>query len=183
MDEPNTINTKTLANIIDEAKALELAIWDSGGEITPEVDALIKVNAQELSHKVDNYAMLLQRLEMAEAHYKQVADRYRDVAGKIGKLTDRLQNNIKEAMDAIHSKSLNGELNSFSIRLNPPSVAVIDEGKIDRHYFKEVISYSLEKKRIKDDLKMGIEVNGCRLEQGVTLKVGIRQLSLRGVDS
>lgn len=183
MDEPNAINTKTLSTIIEEAKRLELAMCDSSGELTPEIEALLQINAQELAHKVDNYAILLQRLELAETHYKQVADRYRDVAGKIGKLVDRLNDNIKHAMETLNTKSLNGDLNSFSIRLNPPSVVIDDETKIDRNYFKEVITYALEKKRLKDDLKMGLEVKGARLEQNKTLKVGIRQIVLRGIDS
>lgn len=176
--ESNAINTKTLSTIIDDAKRLELAVWDSGGELTEEIESLLAINAQDLSQKVDNYAMLLQRIEIAEDYYKKCADRYRDAASKMGKIHSKLSENVHHAMDVLKVKSLSGELNSFSIRLNPPSVVIDDETKIDRNYFKEVITYSIEKKRLKDDLKMGLQVSGAHMEQRSSLKIGVTKLSL-----
>ena len=52
----------TLFQLTERASQIEEALYETGGEITPEIEALMTETAAELPAKVDNYNALIQKL-------------------------------------------------------------------------------------------------------------------------
>ena len=50
----------TLFQLTERASQIEEALYETGGEITPEIEALMTETAAELPAKVDNYNALIQ---------------------------------------------------------------------------------------------------------------------------
>lgn len=52
----------TLFQLTERASQIEEALYETGGELTPEIEALMTETAAELPAKVDNYNALIQKL-------------------------------------------------------------------------------------------------------------------------
>ena len=61
----------------------------------------------------------------------------------------------------------------FSIKTqkNPPAVNILEADEISDKYKTEVVTYKIDKKKIKEDIKAGKVVAGASLTQGWRLKI------------
>ncbi|MBL0233213.1 MAG: siphovirus Gp157 family protein [Chitinophagaceae bacterium] len=78
---------------------------------------------------------------------------------------------VIDFMKANEVEELCGSKFLFRLVNNPPSVSVIDEKLISDDYKTIVQTTKIDKKRISEDLKLGVAVNGCELVQGKRLKI------------
>jgi hypothetical protein len=173
---------KSLPMLIREAGDIAALLAESGGEISPEIEALIDRSGQALAAKCDSYGFVLQALEAQE----QLASQRKAEWDAFLKATERSKANLKyrllAAMQALNVAELAGDQSTFRLQANPPSVVIEELSKLPAEFI--VIEpppppvQKIDKKAIADAIKAGREVPGARLERGVRLihKVGVRRI-------
>lgn len=141
---------------LDELTALD----DISQEIIEDTLSHMK---DELDSKVINIAAYLKILESdvfeMREYEKNMAERRRSVEKKI----KNLESYVIQSMNEADVKKISGSELDVSIRINPPSVKIINDSKIDDLYLK--VSYEIDKKSIKEAMKKGEKVEGAELRQ------------------
>ena len=90
------------------------------------------------------------------------------------KTLENRKESIKEylytEMNKINQKKVDLGLFKLNIQNNPASVNILDEKLIDKKYLIEQ-EPKIDKKAILNDLKNNIEVTGCKIHQGESLRI------------
>ena len=73
------------------------------------------------------------------------------------------------AMDKMGMKSIQTARGEIKVKKNPPAVIIEDGAKIPAQYTNQKITITPDKTKIKAALKAGETIDGCRLEQAVSL--------------
>lgn len=161
---------KSLVALVDETSALERALIESGGEITEEIAKLLEVRDLHLPTKVDNYALVIDRMESISTFYKMKADAYLLMAKAASGVIDRCQFNLKLAMQAMHTDELTGFDVRYRLTNSTPACIIEDETMLDAGYKITETITKIDKKRLVEDLKLGVPVDGARLEKTTALR-------------
>lgn len=155
--------SKTLVTLVTEAAAIEQALIESGGEIGPELEALIPKIEGDLALKVDSYAYLIDRMKMNCEFYKQKAKDLTDLAKKCEAFSERLQDNMTFSMLSLGKDELNG--NEFRYKLQKSeSAKILDEKAIPAEFQVIKVTETPDRVAIKNAIKEGREVPGAALE-------------------
>ena len=128
-----------------------------------EFDVQIKELFTELYKKEDGIYWLYQnnekKIEMVDEHITKCK--------KIKKMLHNGNERVKQLVIQTHRElktmPKNSEFNPLKIRKSNGSVEVIDENDIPNEYWVTVEVKKLDKKRILNELKEGIEIPGVRL--------------------
>lgn len=127
----------------------------------------------ELEQKAINVAMYAKNLEASADAIKQaeksMADRRKAIESKQEKIRQYLlENMLKTGITKIECPHF-----VLSTRKNPPSVEVLMQDQIPDEYFDipEPPPPTLNKKRLAEDLKAGVVIEGARLTQGHSLQI------------
>lgn len=81
----------------------------------------------------------------------------------------RVLNAYMSAMDNMGMKSIMTGVGELKVKKNPPAVIIEDGAKIPAKYTNQKITITPDKAKIKAALKAGETIDGCRLEQAVSL--------------
>lgn len=162
-----------LYEIADEYRAI-LALMDlSDEEVDTDSFALaiedIKVAFEE---KATNIGCLIRELT---AESQAITDTIKNLQGRtqaIDRRVDRLQDYLREQMQASGIKSASDNRIKLTLKQNPLSVRVDDPNKIPLNYCR-IIPECMEpdKTAIKAALKSGAVIPGCALIQAVRLEI------------
>lgn len=161
---------KSLRVLVNEVSEIENALLDNGGEITPEIEAMLSVKDIQLPQKVDNYALVIQRMDSLESFYKDRAKVFLAMAKAASSITDRCKFNLKSAMEELAVDELLGNDIKFKLVNSNPACVIEDESKIDGAYKIIETVIKTDNRRIIEDLKLGVPVAGARLERGRSLR-------------
>lgn len=106
---------RTLYALTAEMAAIEDELYESGGELTPELEKELTETRESLSRKVDSYNALVQKLGAMAESAKKEAERLT----KLKKTAENAQKRVKERllwnMNAFGLKKLEGKLCKMSI--------------------------------------------------------------------
>lgn len=142
-------------------------------DLDPEVlaDTMEGISG-EIEVKADGYAKVIAQLTSSVEGIKAEIDR-------LQKRKTTLENNIKYvkstlqfAMETTGKTKFKTDLFSFSVQKNPASV-VIDEPYLENIPDKYLIPQDpkIDKAKIKEDLKAGIDIGIAHLEQSQSLRI------------
>lgn len=159
----------SLHESVKDSHSLELAIIENGGELTPELEASLTQISLDVAESVDRTHFALDRIENAVGYWKAKAAEYKKIADSLDTAHDRMKNYIKAVMADSGKSDLVGVEVRYKLSRAKPKV-VIDEDKLAPAYFKEKLTLVPEKERIKQDLELGVPVDGARLEESFTLR-------------
>lgn len=127
----------------------------------------------ELEQKAINVAMYIKNLEVSADAIKQaekaMADRRNSIVAKQDKIRKYLlENMLKTGITKIECPHF-----VLSVRKNPASVDVLMQDQIPDEYFDipDPLPPTLNKKRLAEDLKAGVLIEGARLTQGNSLQI------------
>lgn len=160
----------TLVSLVQQVGELEQAMIESGGEITEAIEQMLVVTEINLPAKIDGYSEFIDRMDMIEEFYKEKADFYLRLAGSAAGLAKRCKDNLKLAMQTLGTQEITGFDIKFKLIPSNPSCVVDDEGVVDGSYKITETITRIDKKRIAEDLKLGVPVSGAHLERGVSLR-------------
>ena len=111
-----------LTEILNEQNQLLTAIIESEGEVLPDIEKALKLNANEKAQKIDSYDAVLRRLE-SEIELWQ--SEKKDIDHKIKVLKsakDRIQASLQQAMEFHSLDRLEGLRKQFRLQEGPSKV-------------------------------------------------------------
>jgi hypothetical protein len=152
--------------IVARAAEIEIALLQSGGELTPELEIAMRAIAED----VDATSMTLERAESAAAYWKEQARKANAVAKGLSAFQERLEATIKGLMQEKGMNELLGD--SVRFKLSPCAKRlVIDEARLDPGYRMQVVTMLPDKARLKEELEAGATITGASLEGGTSLRI------------
>lgn len=153
----------TLKTMIENQNNLMMEIMASDGEITPELEAKLNDLDVSIPSKIDAYYLIMDRLENESDYFKSKAEEFLLAAKQMSQAKERIKDRLKFIMQSENKTELLGNDYKFSLSKSKPKVA-IQENLVPIEYYKQVIEERIEKDRIAEDLKAGISIPGCHLE-------------------
>ncbi|EIA7480130.1 siphovirus Gp157 family protein [Listeria monocytogenes] len=139
-------------------------------QLDPELlkDTLESID-DELETKAENVAFVIKELEgqslILEKETKRLAERKNTINNNV----KRLKQSLFDAMITANKQKIKTDLFTLDIRKNPPSLIVEDESKLLNYLIEQ--PKKLDKTKLGDDLKKGIEVPGAKIIQTERLQI------------
>ncbi|EAE7347978.1 siphovirus Gp157 family protein [Listeria monocytogenes] len=139
-------------------------------QLDPELlkDTLESID-DELETKAENVAFVIKELEgqslILEKETKRLAERKNTINNNV----KRLKQSLFDAMITANKQKIKTNLFTLDIRKNPPSIMVEDESKLLNYLIEQ--PKKLDKTKLSDDLKQGIEVPGAKIIQTERLQI------------
>lgn len=168
------METNTLRSLTAEALTIEQKLLESGGEITPEIEADLSLNDENMAIKIDGYALMLGRMDQMIEYHKQLMTQHAAHIATIEKAKEWMLSNLLGTAERLQRDSLNGNEWVVKARTNPPKVEITDETLISDDFKVTKTTQTIDKKKIGDGLKLGIQIPGTRLVQTKRVEVKTR---------
>jgi hypothetical protein len=125
----------------------------------------------KFDQKALNTAAYISNLKLELSNVKEVQDRLAKRSSTLTKQVLYLNNYLLEQMQAMEINSLRNEQLLIQVRQNPCKVVIDDEDCVPSE-FKEIVStIKISKTAIGEQLKAGVEIEGCRLERTNRLEI------------
>jgi len=167
-------DNQSLIRLVQSSNSLVQALLETGGELTPEIEAALAHIDTKLPEKVDSYQSIMDRLEIESEYWALKADQFKKMATACKNARERLKDNIKYAMNELGQTELVGNDFKFKLSNSKPKL-VVDDVSLDRAYFMQVTETVVDKKRIEEDLRLGIPVKGAKLEEVKSLRSSLNK--------
>lgn len=159
-----------LAETFDQVQELQ-----STGQEDELHAALFALEAyvKESVAKRDRVGKFLETLDATQASIDCEIERLQDRKKRIGKAKESMCQYIVMIMGRIGVQKLEGNLFSFKIWKNPPSVAITDPVALPPEYLRQPDPPAPvpDKKLIKEDLTAGVDIPGACLVQSTRLVI------------
>lgn len=142
------------------------------GELNDETIVKLDELNEQFEIKAVNIASYIKNLEAESlaimSAIMSMSDRKKKIENKIQSLSDYLQENLQR----LDIKEI-GSSPYFKIKLKqcPPSIDVYNEELIPSEFWREKIVVSIDKIKIKEIIKEGIDVPGATLENKIKLEI------------
>lgn len=150
----------TLFNITAEQRRINDALMESGGELTPELEEALVINAENFAVKVEGYATSIHQFEAfaeaADAEIKRLMALKKSAQGAV----KRLKDNLAYGMEVMGYDKVDMGLHKLSFRTST-AVNITDEVRIPNQYIK--VETKIDKEALRRDLKAGLVVEGAEL--------------------
>lgn len=157
--------------------AIEEALWENGGELTPELEEALTETRESLIAKTDSYGALIRNFESSASCIDAEIKRLTALKKTAEKASERLKARVLDSMQFNELSKLDGKFTKFSLRRSERTVTD-DESILAPYYFTiEAIRSTLppyvqlgdlkvSKQIIKDMIKKdGIQIPGASLEE------------------
>lgn len=151
--------------------ANELSYDETTGEIfdtSEDIAEFFNEISTDLSAKLNNTMYIIKQLEASEQMLKAESDRLLKRKTTFANRSKMLRDLMFSALNASGEKKLVTDKFNFSIRKST-SVSVSDVELLPREYVK--LTRSADKMKIKEQLKEGVIIDGCSLDENYNLGV------------
>ncbi len=157
------------------ANQIELLLVDSVGEMTEEIEKAMALKEAALPDKVESYTHVIEKLKHSAQFYAKKANDLIKLSDGFDKMSDRLLNNLDQAMNELKVDELTGHDHKVKRQLNPASLVIEKPEDIPDKFKTLITETKINKEAIKIALKNGLSVPGCSLTQGYRLKIGLNK--------
>lgn len=162
----------TLYTLTGEYLALQSALVEAEGELTPEIAEMFDTLPGDYTTKLENCAkavrMLKAQAEVFGAERGRMADRQRALENRAAWLQEKMH----DSMRATNTPVVKGALLSVRVQANPPSIGTVDLSQVPAAYIKT--ERSLMAREVLDAFK----ANGA-VPAGVEIVTGRSHLVIR----
>jgi hypothetical protein len=125
----------------------------------------------QFDKKALNTAAFISNLKLELTSVKEVQDRLAKRSSMLTKQVLYLNNYLLEQLQVMNITNLRNEQLTMAVKQNPCKVIIDDEDSVPPE-FKEIVStIKISKTAIGEQLKAGIEIDGCRLERTHRLEI------------
>lgn len=163
--------TKSLNHITQDLVLLNNDLELSQGEIDERLELELKTLETELVEKTDKYGYRIEKLDFMAQYWRAKAQEAADVARSIENHIEKMKTRIKSTMTVLDRKHVVGDVFRFSVRVTPKPKLIIDNKLLSDNYKITEITKIPNKDLIREHLEKGFTVEGCILEQGLTLTI------------
>ena len=181
----------SLYKLPDELREIQQAIEDNNGEITQEIEFMLeKYQQKEVSNFVQ-VVNLLEGYESAEKFLKEKKHMITELINEKRNTINRMKLFIMNSIKKLGKHKIENDALTISVVKSPPKVVIDDEELIPEEYKRvEVVisasdlnkllvsgipyiekDQSVDKTKIKDDLKDGVTISGARLEDSEHIRI------------
>lgn len=158
----------TLYELTDEHRQICVAIEEAGGEITPEIEMMLSINADNFVTKAEGYCEIVAKYRQMAQMAKERIETLQQIKKVAENAEKRLKERMQQAMEEYDMQKVEIGLHRLSFRTSK-AVEVIDEAKIPNQYIK--VTTTIDKTALRTDLMNGIEVEGARLQTNKSLQI------------
>lgn len=161
---------QSLYNIVEEQRYTLLEIENMAGELTPELEEQLTINAHQLESKSIAYLEVIKDREAYVNSAKEEIKRLQGIVKENDNLINRLKDNLLTAVKTFGSFEVG--FVKFGIRKST-SVNVQDDmvNALPKEYKTIKVTESPDKAAIKKALEQGIEIDGCELSHNENLSI------------
>ena len=157
----------TLYQISEEQRALEAALEESGGEITPELEAALAVNEENFIEKSRNYGFAILRYKAFVTAAKAEKQRLDALIRRAENNIEQMEGRLVDAMVLFDKPKV--ELDTLKLFLRRSERVIIDdEAKVPADCIK--VKTEVSKTDLKAHIKAG-EDCGAHLEENQSLQI------------
>ena len=150
-------------------------LMEEGGDWEEALNTI----AEQFDEKVDSVAKAIRSYEAEAKAYKEEAEILISKARTAANKMDRLEDYLLRQMIAVGKDKVDG-LFKVSVRLNPPSVVVVDEGAIPADFLRHIPeSWEPDKKAIMDKWREGGKDFNAPPCAGVIIQEGQKRLEIK----
>jgi len=143
---------------------------ESEGELTPELEQALNITLTEFETKSIAYGHVIRKLDAECDIIDSEIKRLQSIKRSRESASERLKTRIKQAMELFDMPKIETPLIKLSFRKSE-SVEVEDINSLPAMYKTIKIVETPDKKLIKDSLKLGKEIPGCKLVENNNLQI------------
>lgn len=166
----------TLRDITNEQLLLEEMFAESIDEETGEITDMEQI--EELKSEIDKQIVkksngivyFIREREMTVDSINSEIKRLQSLKKNYENKTKRFKEYVTYSLEKLGLTKVETPMGILSLRKSS-SVNVIDEGKLDMKYMKEKIEFTVDKTKIKKDIKNGVAVNGAYIVDKNNLQI------------
>lgn len=156
----------SLYDITEEFAALEKMLFEDGGEIGEESEALEKYASELLQSKTDAMVHFVQKMKDEEALADQHIKRLQDYKKARTNAVARLESYAILCLEKLDKDKVLGLMAEISTRKPSKAVSILDVEKIPAQFITVETVVKVDKKAIADAIKKGESVTGAELIDG-----------------
>lgn len=164
---------KSLFALTEEAMQINKILFETNGELTPELEKRLDELDITSQDKVEAYSVTCERFLIEYDWLKRKADELLKIARAYKAVEERLRENIKRHMLALGLKEAKGNTIRYVISQTKEKL-VIDEDKLSDKYKMSVTTLEPDNERIREELNKGEHVEGAELQGGFALRKYVR---------
>lgn len=161
-------------NLTTEILSLEDKLLETVDQDTGELDEMIckelAVRKEEFNTKALQIADLYRSLEAEEKAVDEEIARLSEMLCKIGKVKDRIKSNLASACIALGVEKIDGIHSNISFRTSEQTI-IDDENLIPDDFKKARTVITVDKTKVKNGIKLGMEIAGAHLEQKLNIQI------------
>lgn len=162
---------KSLYKITQKQQELFDFILEAEGEITPDVEESLKINAENFETKARSYIWMIKKLESENVTISHELERLKRIEKRNDKLIDRLKESMKMALEIFGESK---KIDTFTLSLRKSKAVEIIDSELVPDKFKiteTVITTKIPKDEIKEAIDSGEEVPGAKIVTNKTLQI------------
>jgi hypothetical protein len=163
-------NSDTLYSLVSQTQAIEKMLIEAGGELTPELEAMLDNVDVSMAQKIDGYAFVMEDCESRAAFWKAKADTYSKLAKSHAAIQERIKERLKAALIQLGKDEVQGNEIRFKLSKLNPKIVIWNEAELPDDFKIIVQTKAPDKERIQESLKEGFEVPGVRVEPVYSLR-------------
>lgn len=138
-------------------------------EESEDIKKALDVISDEFDVKAENIVKVIRNMEADEKALRDEEIRLADKRKSIGNKKENLKEYLFSSMRAIGKPKMKAGIFNINIQKNPQSIKIIDENIIPDKY--KIVSYKLDKKQLKEDIKDGLKIEGAELVQTEGIRI------------
>lgn len=160
---------KSLYKITQKQQELFDFILEAEGEITPDVEESLKINAENFESKARGYIWMIKKLEADNITINEEMNRLERIEKRNNKLIDRLKESMKMALEIFGESK---KIDTFTLSLRKSkSVEIINSELIPEAYRVVKTTETINKTEIKKAIESGLTVAGATIKENQTLQI------------
>lgn len=159
---------KSLYEISTEALAISQALED--GELTPELEADLIINQQDLQNKAVNYGFVIKDKEATIGAIDEEIKRLQALKKSQQRVIDEMKGRVSQAMKIYHVDEIKIPVLKINFRASE-SVEVVNFDQLPDKFKRTKTVVEANKTKIKEALKNGESVDGAILQQNQNLQI------------
>jgi hypothetical protein len=144
-------------------------IIEAGGEITPAIENALAINKEQLQNKGINYGYVIKSLENDVTAIEEEIKRLNALKSSRNKTVDLLKSTIKSAMQLYGIEEL--KTPTLKINFRKSESVEVDESILNDTYFVWKRTKSVDKVKIKEFIKCGVQIEGAVLNINYNLQI------------
>lgn len=152
--------TPSLFKVTVEQMHINDMLMETGGELTPELEEALIINAENFQLKVEGYATSIHRFDALEDAADAEIMRLTAIKKSAQGAKKRLKDTLANAMEVFGYDKYDIGLHKLSFRTSQ-AVNITDEVRIPNNYIK--VETKIDKESLKRDLKAGLVIEGAEL--------------------